>query len=155
MILRGHGLGTPEGLGLSLNLFTGTPKDAKTRGLSEEGRGTGHTDSEGEKAWNTGAQLPASAPYCILGKTGARPLGPDYFLRAGRATGSLPTQVLPKQEMPGSSPTPIPGPWESLAWDSSTSSSSGPASVGNLACNRACVTLGKVVPLLGPQAPAL
>ena len=25
---------------------------------------------------------------------------------------------MPKQEMPGSPPTPIPGPWESLAWDS-------------------------------------
>ena len=102
-------------------------------------------------------QEPSSQPLPLAASWGrlARPLGPDYFLRAGRATGSLPTQVLPKQEMPGSPPTPIPGPWEILAWDFSVSSSSGSASVGNLDPNRACVTLGKVLPLLGPQAPAL
>ena len=137
----------------------GTPKDAETRGWSDGWgggqTGTGHTHTVRERKPGTQEPPPSLCLSLHPGEDRGQAPGPDYFLRAGRASGSLPTQVLPKQEMPGSPPTPIPGPWESLAWDSSTSSSSGSASVGNLDPNRAWVTLGKVLPLLGPQAPAL
>ena len=137
----------------------GTPKDAETRGWSDGvvvgGRQEWDTQTVRERRPGTQEPPPSLCPSLHPGEDRGQAPGPDYFLRAGRATGSLPTQVLPKQEMPGSPPTPIPGPWESLAWDSSASSSSGSASVGNLDPNRAWVTLGKVLPLLGPQAPAL
>ena len=85
----------------------GTPKDAETRGWSDGWgggqTGTGHTHSEGEKAWNAGAPsqpLPLTASW---GRQGPGPwsgLFPESREGLGKSPHSGPAQTGNARQSP-------------------------------------------------------